>query len=51
MSESQLETIKAKLGEILDLERDSVYIYCMPERKYIRKEVIGQEKALTEAII
>ncbi len=51
LSESQLETIKARLGKILDLDKDSVYIYRLPDRKYLRKEVIGQEKALIEAIL
>ncbi len=51
LSESQLEAIRFKLKEILDLERDSVYIYRLPDKKFVRKEVIGQEKALIEVII
>ncbi|MCS7287364.1 MAG: CRISPR-associated endonuclease Cas2 [Anaerolineae bacterium] len=51
LTESQLETLKVKLKEILDLERDSVYIYRFPDKKFVRKEVIGQEKALVEVVI
>lgn len=51
LSESQLEAIRFKLREILDLEKDSVYIYRLPDKKFLQKEVIGQEKALAEVFI
>lgn len=51
LSESQLEAIRFKLREILDPEKDSVYIYRLPDKKFLQKEVIGQEKALTEVFI
>lgn len=51
LSESQLEAIRFKLREILDLEKDSVYIYRLPDKGFLQKEVIGQEKALIEVII
>ncbi len=51
LTESQLERIKADLREMIDLDYDSVYIYRLPDRNVVRKEVIGQEKAITEAFL
>jgi len=51
LTESQLERIKADLREMIDLDYDSVYIYRLPDRNIVHKEVIGQEKAITEAFL
>jgi CRISPR-associated protein Cas2 len=36
---------------LIDPERDSVYIYRLPDRKFVKREVIGQEKAPVEAFL
>lgn len=51
LTESQLERIKAELRDMIDPEYDSVYIYRLPDRKVVQKEVIGQEKAITDAFL
>ncbi len=51
LTESQLERIKADLREMIDLDYDSVYIYRLPDRSAIKKEIIGQEKAVTDAFL
>lgn len=51
LTESQLERIKADLRDMIDLDYDSVYIYRLPDRSVIRKEVIGQEKAITDVFL
>jgi len=39
------------LNDLIDPDYDSVYIYRLPDRKFVRKDVLGQEKALTEAFL
>ncbi|MCX7969916.1 MAG: CRISPR-associated endonuclease Cas2 [Armatimonadetes bacterium] len=51
LTESQLERIKADLRDMIDLDYDSVYIYRLPDRSIVRKEVIGQEKAITDVFL
>ncbi|MFN4179503.1 MAG: CRISPR-associated endonuclease Cas2 [Armatimonadota bacterium] len=51
LTESQLERIKVDLRDMIDLDYDSVYIYRLPDRNVVRKEVIGQEKAITNAFL
>ncbi|MFN3422493.1 MAG: CRISPR-associated endonuclease Cas2 [Armatimonadota bacterium] len=51
LTESQLERIKGDLRDMIDLDYDSVYIYRLPDRNVVRKEVIGQEKAITDAFL
>ena len=51
LTESQLERIKQELSELIDPEYDSVYIYPLPDRKFVKRDVIGQEKAPIEAFI
>ncbi|MCS7264994.1 MAG: CRISPR-associated endonuclease Cas2 [Armatimonadetes bacterium] len=51
LTESQLERIKADLRDMIDLDYDSVYIYRLPDRSVVRKEVIGQEKAITDVFL
>jgi len=51
LTESQLERIKVDLREMIDLDYDSVYIYRLPDRSAIKKEIIGQEKAVTDAFL
>ncbi len=51
LTESQLERIKGDLRDMIDLDYDSVYIYRLPDRNVVQKEVIGQEKAITDAFL
>jgi CRISPR-associated protein Cas2 len=44
LTESQLERIKQELPGLIDPERDSVYIYRLPDRKFVKREVIGRRK-------
>lgn len=51
LTESQLERVKHGLTKIIDRERDSVYIYRLPDKKYVQKEVLGLRKALDEVLL
>lgn len=51
LTEVQLERIKLGLGKIIDPSCDSVYIYRLPHKKYLRREVMGQVKAPTEQFL
>jgi CRISPR-associated protein Cas2 len=51
LTEAQLERIKAELSDLIDQDYDSVYIYRLPDRKFVQKDVLGQEKAITEAFL
>jgi len=51
LTESQLERLKHGLTKIIDRERDSVFIYRLPDKKYLQKEVLGLKKALTEVLL
>jgi len=47
----QIERIKAGLGDIIDTEEDSVYFYVARDKKWLKKEVLGQNKNLTDSIL
>ncbi|MEJ5299420.1 MAG: CRISPR-associated endonuclease Cas2 [Thermodesulforhabdaceae bacterium] len=51
LSESQLERLKMELKKLIDPEHDSVYIYRLPHKKYLRKETIGREKVIIDQIL
>lgn len=51
LSEVQLEKIRMGLLKIIDPEHDSVYIYRLPDRKYVRKDVLGLEKACVDQFL
>jgi CRISPR-associated protein Cas2 len=51
LSVGQIEKIKAELKDIIDLEEDSVYFYVARNKKWLRKEVLGQNKNLTDTIL
>jgi len=51
LTEAQLERIKESLREIIDPDYDSIYIYRLPDKRFLRKEVLGQEKAITEMFL
>lgn len=51
LTESQLEKVKRGLRKRIKEDRDSAYIYILPDEKWVEKEVLGQTKAPTEAVI
>ncbi|MEM2001871.1 MAG: CRISPR-associated endonuclease Cas2 [Candidatus Methanomethylicaceae archaeon] len=51
LRESQLEEVRWGLRQLIDPERDSIYIYRVRDQKWIDKEILGQERSPTDAII
>jgi CRISPR-associated protein Cas2 len=51
LSEGQLERLKFQLKDIMDLEKDSLYFYILRDARWMRKEILGQDKGLTENIL
>lgn len=51
ITEAKLEKLKLGLKRLLKEESDSVYIYKVRDEKWINKEILGQERSPTEAII
>jgi CRISPR-associated protein Cas2 len=51
ISEAQLERVKLGLKDIMDLDKDSVYLYIMRDVKWMTKEILGQTKGRTENIL
>lgn len=51
LRESQLEEVRWGLRQLIDPERDSIYIYGVRDQKWIDKEIMGQERSPTDAII
>lgn len=51
VTEAQLERIKAGLSDLIDPDDDSVYIYRLPDRKFVQKEILGRAKALVSPFL
>jgi len=51
LTESQLEEIKIGLKEIINQKYDSIYIYTFQSKRVLRKEILGQEKMVTDNIL
>lgn len=51
LTESQLARVKEGLLKRIDEEEDSVYIYILSDRKWVRREVVGQVKMPTDSVI
>ena len=51
LTESQLKRIKTDLLNLIDPEYDSIYIYRLPHQKFVKKEVLGIEKAMVETFL
>lgn len=47
----QIEGIKAGLGDIIDTKEDSIYLYVARDKKWLKKEVLGQDKNLMDSIV
>lgn len=50
-AEAKLERVKAGLKKRINEEKDSIYVYKVRDAKWIDKEVLGEERNLTETII
>lgn len=51
ITEAKLKRVKAGLKKRIDQETDSIYIYKARDAKWIDKQIIGEERNLTETII
>ena len=51
LTESQLARVKEGLSRRIDEEEDSVYIYILSDKKWVRREVVGQVKMPTDSVI
>lgn len=51
LRESQLEEVRWGLKQLIDPETDSIYLYQVRDARWLNKEIIGQERSPTDAII
>jgi CRISPR-associated protein Cas2 len=51
LTEAQLERIKTELSDLIDPDYDSVYIYRLPEKRWVTKEVLGQAKTVVDMLL
>jgi CRISPR-associated protein Cas2 len=51
ITEAKLERVKAGLRKLIDPEADSIYFYQARDAQWLSKEILGQERSPTEAII
>lgn len=47
----QIERVKAGLDDIIDTNEDSIYFYVARNKKWLKKEVLGQNKNLNDSFI
>ncbi len=51
LSEAKLKALKLALKKVINPKEDSILIYRLREKRYIEKEVIGQEKNPTDSFL
>ncbi len=51
LTEAQLERLRYELSELIEPDYDSVYIYRWRDRSLCQKQVLGQEKSLSEPFV
>lgn len=51
LSEGQLERVKSGLLDIMDPDKDSVYVYILRDARWMKKEILGQARGRTENIL
>jgi CRISPR-associated protein Cas2 len=51
LTEAQLERLRFELCDVIDPAYDSVYIYRWRDRSLCQKQVLGQEKSLSEPFV
>lgn len=51
VTKSQFEKLKHKINELTEKDNDSVIIYKISNPKWIKREVVGQEKGITRNVL
>jgi CRISPR-associated protein Cas2 len=51
LRESQLEEVRWGLKQLIDPTSDSIYLYRVRDARWLDKEIMGQERSPTDAII
>ncbi|WP_427366522.1 CRISPR-associated endonuclease Cas2 [Candidatus Caldatribacterium saccharofermentans] len=51
LTEAQLERVKIGLQKLIDKDHDSVYVYVVPRKELISRDVLGQTKSLSGPVI
>jgi CRISPR-associated protein Cas2 len=51
LTESQIETVKSKLNNLINDETDSVLLYISRDEKWLRREYLGHEKNTTDNLL
>ncbi len=51
LSEAQVERLKLGLRELIDEDRDSIYLYILRDARWVRREVLGQVRGETGSVI
>lgn len=51
LTDSQIETVKSKLKNLIDDETDSVLLYIARDAKWLKREQIGQEKNTADNLL
>lgn len=51
VSPAKLEELKLKALDIMDVESDSLIIFQTRQEKWLKKEIVGKERATTDNII
>ncbi len=51
ISPAKLEELKLKALDIMDVESDSLIIFQTRQEKWLKKEIVGKERATTDNII
>ncbi|GBD37082.1 CRISPR-associated endoribonuclease Cas2 [bacterium HR36] len=51
LSELQLQRVKLGLLDLIDQEQDSVYLYILPNARWLQKDILGQSKGDTTNVI
>lgn len=51
LTKGEMEKVKARLGRLIKKDEDSILFYVTSSRKWIKKDVLGIEKAEVSSII
>ncbi|MBL8149525.1 MAG: CRISPR-associated endonuclease Cas2 [Blastocatellia bacterium] len=51
LTDAQIETVKIGLEKILDRNSDSVLLYIARQQQWLKKEVVGCERATTDNLL
>lgn len=51
LTEAQIQRVKLGIADLICQDQDSVYLYILPDARWLKKEVIGQVKGDTGSVI